>query len=176
LSRLTGPTCCRCQPMFLTQSGNGCYGLRELDVPNPAVDCSTPEKREIFVHSATAQASGLAKRRSLAEQRSAREADTSLCPAGSTACRVPNTIDGYEVRLRPLRLDRQPANLKADDESPCLCLTVPRHANRTRVVRRLPLRRLRRILCPPCLPPASQSRRSFGRLRRQPWRRVRDFL
>lgn len=85
--------------MFLIQPQGGCYGLTQLNVPNAAVDCLTPDAREIFVHSQDAQASGLSRRHLQANERRAREADSSLCPAGLTACRVFGTDDGYEVGL-----------------------------------------------------------------------------
>lgn len=90
--------------MFLIQP-NGCYGISRLDVPNPAIDCSTPDAREFFVHSIEAQASGLARRQLQVEVRRSRKADNTLCPASLTACRVSGTEDGYEVRSLLLRRD-----------------------------------------------------------------------
>ena len=91
------------------------------------VDCN-PERPgyvAIYFHSAAAQASGNSKRRLLAERARRAEAKTA-CPRGLTACKIPGSDDGFEVRRNMLSfsLFLSCRRLKMTDRIRSQCLDI----------------------------------------------------
>lgn len=83
--------------MLFSSHDSSCICVDDITVA-PSVDCvSASGLYAIYYHGAAAQASGLSRRQQLARTRRAAEEDTTLCPAGRTACRIEGSDDGYEV-------------------------------------------------------------------------------